>query len=122
MDADDEPRSNQLDSRAEILEPLVRPPVAALLIAMGMEEAAETPQDERLLFSLIYQQVECVIQLAYRTTRRDNWIDVEVKVDNVRSVVLTCKNQLFLLHELDSSLYSILVVSCKVYPHKLASS
>lgn len=54
------------------------------VIAMGMEEAAETPQDERLLFSLIYQQVECVIQLAYRTTRRDNWIDVEVKVDNVR--------------------------------------
>ncbi|EES00260.1 hypothetical protein BDA96_03G062600 [Sorghum bicolor] len=54
------------------------------VIAMGMEEPAEATQDERLLFSLIYQQVECVIQLAYRTARRDNWIDVEVKVDNIR--------------------------------------
>jgi hypothetical protein len=70
------------------------------IIAMGMEEPAEATQDERLLFSLIYQQVECVTQLAYRTVRRDNWIDVEVKVDNIRSVILTCKNQFFLLHEL----------------------
>jgi len=70
------------------------------VIAMGMEEPAEATQDERLLFSLIYQQVECVIQLAYRTARRDNWIDVEVKVDNIRSVILTYKNQFFLLHEL----------------------
>ena len=70
------------------------------IIAMGMEEPAEATQDERLLFSLIYQQVECVIQLAYRTARRGNWIDVEVKVDNIRSVILTYKNQFFLLHEL----------------------
>jgi hypothetical protein len=41
-----------------------------------------------------------VTQLAYRTVRRDNWIDVEVKVDNIRSVILTYKNQFFLLHEL----------------------
>ena len=57
------------------------------VIAMGMEEPAEATQDERLLFSLVYQQVECVIQLAYRIVRRDNWIDVEVKVDNIRSVI-----------------------------------
>ena len=61
------------------------------VIAMGMEEPAEATQDERLLFSLVYQQVECVIQLAYRTVRRDNWIDIEVKVDNIRSVILTYK-------------------------------
>lgn len=59
------------------------------VIAMVMKEPAEATQDERLLFSLIYQQVECVIQLAYRTVRRNNWIDVEVKVDNIRSVILT---------------------------------
>jgi hypothetical protein len=62
------------------------------VIAMGIEEPAEATQDERLLFSLIYQQVESVIQLAYRTIRRDKWIDVEVKVDNIRSVILTYKN------------------------------
>ncbi|KAL6848132.1 hypothetical protein ACP4OV_022260 [Aristida adscensionis] len=54
------------------------------VIAMGMEEPAIATQDERLHFSLTYQQLECVIQLAYRTVRRDNWIDVEVKVDNIR--------------------------------------
>lgn len=67
------------------------------VIAMGKEEPAETTQDERLLFSLNYQQLECVIQLAYRTVRRDNWIDVEVKVDNIRSVILECKDLIIFL-------------------------
>uniref|UniRef100_A0ACD5TRI0 Uncharacterized protein n=1 Tax=Avena sativa TaxID=4498 RepID=A0ACD5TRI0_AVESA len=59
------------------------------VIAMGMEDpAAAATQDERLLFSLNYQQLEGVVQLAYRTVRRENWVDVEVKVDNIRSVVL----------------------------------
>jgi hypothetical protein len=67
------------------------------VIAMGKEEPAEATQDERLLFSLIYQQLECVIQLAYRTVRRDNWIDVEVKVDNIRSVILEYKDLIIFL-------------------------
>ncbi|KAF7035219.1 hypothetical protein CFC21_046137 [Triticum aestivum] len=55
------------------------------VIAMGMEDpAAAVAQDERLLFSLTYQQLEGVVQLAYKTVRRDNWIDIEVKVDNIR--------------------------------------
>uniref|UniRef100_A0A0E0BXK5 Uncharacterized protein n=1 Tax=Oryza meridionalis TaxID=40149 RepID=A0A0E0BXK5_9ORYZ len=54
------------------------------LIAMSMEDPAVPTQDERLLFSLTYQQLEGVIQLAYKTIRRDNWIDVEIKVDNIR--------------------------------------
>ena len=60
------------------------------VVAMGMEDpAAAATQDERLLFSLTYQQLEGVVQLAYRTVRRENWVDVEVKVDNIRSVVFT---------------------------------
>lgn len=56
------------------------------VIAMGMEDpaAAAATQDERLLFSLTYQQLEGVVQLAYRTVRRESWVDVEVKVDNIR--------------------------------------
>jgi hypothetical protein len=64
------------------------------VIAMGIEELAEVSQDE---------QVECVIQLAYRTSRKDSWINVEVKVENIRSVISTYKNQFFILHELESS-------------------
>uniref|UniRef100_A0ACD5VJK6 Uncharacterized protein n=1 Tax=Avena sativa TaxID=4498 RepID=A0ACD5VJK6_AVESA len=54
------------------------------VIAMGMEDPAVATQDERLLFSLSYQHLEGVVQLAYRTVRRENWVDVEVKVDNIR--------------------------------------
>lgn len=54
------------------------------VIAMNMEEYSSPTQDERLSFSLKYQQVEGVVQLAYRTTLKQNWVDVEVKVDNVR--------------------------------------
>jgi hypothetical protein len=60
------------------------------VIAMGMEAAGSRgTQDERLFFSLTYQQLEGVVQLAYKTVRRENWIDVEVKVDKIRSVVFT---------------------------------
>jgi hypothetical protein len=69
------------------------------VVAMGMEDpAAAATQDERLLFSLTYQQLEGVVQLAYRTVRKENWVDVEVKVDNIRSVVFTCNDFDSFLH------------------------
>ena len=36
-------------------------------------------QDECLLFSLKHQQLEGVIQLAYKVIYRDDWIDLVVK-------------------------------------------
>lgn len=57
------------------------------VIAMAVEDPSATTQDERLLFSLRYQQLECVIQLAYKVIRKESWIDIAVAVDNIRSVV-----------------------------------
>jgi hypothetical protein len=54
------------------------------IIGMSMGESSSQLQDERLSFSLKYQHVEAVVQLAYKTTLKENWVDVEVKVDNVR--------------------------------------
>ncbi|XP_008804150.1 uncharacterized protein LOC103717503 [Phoenix dactylifera] len=54
------------------------------IIAMSIENPTAATQDERLLFSLKYQQLEGVIQLAYKVIIRENWIDVVVNVDNVR--------------------------------------
>ncbi|XP_072985998.1 uncharacterized protein [Typha latifolia] len=54
------------------------------IIAMSVEDPTSTTQDERLLFSLKYQQVEGVMQLAYKVIFSENWIDVVVNVDNVR--------------------------------------
>lgn len=56
------------------------------LIAMHLEDPSSMTQDERLLFSLRYQHLEGVIQLAYKVIYRENWIDVVVSVDNVRLV------------------------------------
>lgn len=56
------------------------------VIAMHLEDPSSVTQDERLLFSLRYQQLEGVIQLAYKVIYRENWIDVVVGVDNVRYV------------------------------------
>ncbi|KAJ0978346.1 hypothetical protein J5N97_013820 [Dioscorea zingiberensis] len=57
-------------------------------IAMIHEEPSNITQDERLLFSLQYQQLEGVIQLAYKVIVRENWINVVVKVDNIRCDVI----------------------------------
>ncbi|CAN6213592.1 unnamed protein product [Urochloa humidicola] len=54
------------------------------VVAMAMEHPSHRTKDEKLLFSLNYQQLEAVIQLVYRVTFRENWIDVAVKVDNIR--------------------------------------
>ncbi|OEL18073.1 hypothetical protein BAE44_0020908 [Dichanthelium oligosanthes] len=54
------------------------------VVAMVMEHPSHQAKDEKLLFSLNYQQLEGVIQLVYRVTIKENWIDVAVKVDNIR--------------------------------------
>ncbi|CAL5076309.1 unnamed protein product [Urochloa decumbens] len=54
------------------------------VVAMVMEHPSHQTKDEKLLFSLNYQQLEAVIQLVYRVTIKENWIDVAVKVDNIR--------------------------------------
>lgn len=56
------------------------------MVAMSIEDPSASTQDDRLLFSLKYQQFEGVIQLAYRIIFRENWIDVSVSVDNIRLV------------------------------------
>jgi hypothetical protein len=57
------------------------------VVAMTMEhnQHQQLVKDERLLFSLNYQQLESVIQLVYRVAFKENWIDVAVNVDNIRS-------------------------------------
>ncbi|KAK1286879.1 hypothetical protein QJS10_CPB20g00210 [Acorus calamus] len=57
-------------------------------VAMDVESPSggggPPPPDERLKFSLAYQQLEGVVQLAYKVVVRENWIDIVVSVDNVR--------------------------------------
>ena len=67
------------------------------IVAMTMEHHSSHPhqqrqyqqqvRDERLLFSLNYQQLESVIQFVYRVDFKENWIDVAVNVDNIRSSI-----------------------------------
>ncbi|PKU62202.1 hypothetical protein MA16_Dca011495 [Dendrobium catenatum] len=45
--------------------------------------------DSRLNFSLNYQQLEGVIQFTYKVIFREYWIDVVVKVDNIRFVLVS---------------------------------
>ncbi|KAJ3693806.1 hypothetical protein LUZ60_009286 [Juncus effusus] len=54
------------------------------VIAMKMEESSSMTQDEKLVFSLKYQQVEGVVQLGYKAHLRENYIHVVVNVDNIR--------------------------------------
>jgi hypothetical protein len=65
------------------------------VVAMTMEhhpsshhhQQQQLAKDERLLFSLNYQQLESVIQFVYRVAFKENWIDVAVNVDNIRSPI-----------------------------------
>ncbi|KAL5198051.1 hypothetical protein ABZP36_001563 [Zizania latifolia] len=56
------------------------------VVAMIMEHPSHHTKDEKLQFSLSYQQLEAVIQFVYRVAFRENWIDVAVNVDNIRSI------------------------------------
>ncbi|TVU48728.1 hypothetical protein EJB05_03282 [Eragrostis curvula] len=58
------------------------------VVAMDMEHPSHQTKDERLLFSLNYQQLESVIQLVCRVSVKENWIDVSVNVDNIRCDVV----------------------------------
>ncbi|XP_008799809.1 uncharacterized protein LOC103714371 [Phoenix dactylifera] len=54
------------------------------MAAMSIEDSSTTTPDDRLDFSLKYQQFEGVIQLAYKIIFRPSWIEVSVSVDNIR--------------------------------------
>jgi hypothetical protein len=41
---------------------------------MIMEHPSRQTKDEKMLFSLNYQQLEGVIQFVYRVTIKENWI------------------------------------------------
>ncbi|KAL6594965.1 hypothetical protein ACP70R_048068 [Stipagrostis hirtigluma subsp. patula] len=60
------------------------------VVAMTVEHPSHPTNDEKLLFSLNYQQLEGVIQLVYKVSVKENWIDVSVKVDNISVGSITC--------------------------------
>ncbi|KAK3124818.1 hypothetical protein QOZ80_7BG0593840 [Eleusine coracana subsp. coracana] len=55
-------------------------PVAGMIV----EQPSHQTKDEKLLFSLNYHQLECVIQFVCRVSIKKNWIDVVINVDNIR--------------------------------------
>lgn len=52
--------------------------------AMEVERSSNPLADSRLLFSLKFNQLEGVMQFNHRVVVRDKWIDVIVKIDNIR--------------------------------------
>lgn len=54
---------------------------------MEVGNSSSASLDERLLLSLRYQQLEGVIQLGHKVNIRENWVDVVVNIDNIRSVL-----------------------------------
>ncbi|KAJ6891909.1 hypothetical protein NC651_025186 [Populus alba x Populus x berolinensis] len=63
------------------------------VIAMDIESSRSPPAQERLLFSLKYHQLECVIQFNYKVIVRENWVDVIVNTDNIRCDVVRLVNE-----------------------------
>lgn len=57
------------------------------LITMEIENSSGSADDD-LLFSLSYHQLEGVIQLNYKVTVNEKWVDVMVNVDNIRLDVI----------------------------------
>ncbi|KAG9455231.1 hypothetical protein H6P81_008135 [Aristolochia fimbriata] len=66
------------------------------IIAMDVEKTSNPCQDERLFFSLMYQQLEGVVQLGYRTIFRDNWVELVVNVDNIRCDVIPLASEILM--------------------------
>ncbi|KAF9597494.1 hypothetical protein IFM89_019021 [Coptis chinensis] len=58
------------------------------IIAMNIQTTSNTSIPERLHFSLMYHQLEGVIQLGYKVVVREKWLDVGVNVDNIRCDVI----------------------------------
>ncbi|CAN8264422.1 unnamed protein product [Cochlearia groenlandica] len=61
--------------------------------AMEVERSSNPLSDSRLSFSLKFNQLEGVMQFNHRVVVRDNWIDVEVKIDNIRYDVIKLVNE-----------------------------
>ncbi|CAI0415615.1 unnamed protein product [Linum tenue] len=60
------------------------------VIAMDMESSSGSSADEKLLFSLKYQQLEGVMQFNYEVVEQEKWVDVTVYTDNIRQITVRC--------------------------------
>nr|CAD1822027.1 unnamed protein product [Ananas comosus var. bracteatus] len=58
------------------------------MVALSVEYPSGSTKEERLQFSLDYQQFESVFQFSYKVIFKENWIDVMVNVDNIRCDVI----------------------------------
>ncbi|KAJ1401148.1 hypothetical protein SESBI_28984 [Sesbania bispinosa] len=54
------------------------------VINMDVVNANDHPADERLQFSLKYQQLEGVLQFNHKVIIKDKWVEVMVNIDNIR--------------------------------------
>ncbi|CAN0888393.1 hypothetical protein LINGRAHAP2_LOCUS15846 [Linum grandiflorum] len=67
------------------------------VIAMEMESCSSPSggcsADEKLLFSLRYQQLEGVMQFNYEVVEQDEWVDVTVSTDNIRCDIYRLVNE-----------------------------
>lgn len=54
------------------------------VISMDVVRANNHSADERLQFSLTYQQLEGVLQFNYRVTIKEKWVEIMVNIDNIR--------------------------------------
>lgn len=54
------------------------------VMAMVVDKSNGPSPDDRLAFSLNYHQLEGVIQLNYRVSVQEKWIEIKVNTDNIR--------------------------------------
>ncbi|KAL8137469.1 hypothetical protein V2J09_003470 [Rumex salicifolius] len=58
------------------------------VVAMEVESSSGGPADKKLMFSLMYHQLEGVVQLNHKVVVKDKWIEVMVNIDNIRLSVV----------------------------------
>ncbi|KAH7548307.1 hypothetical protein JRO89_XS14G0099400 [Xanthoceras sorbifolium] len=63
------------------------------LIAMDIESSYNVSNDERLLFSLNYHQLEGVIQFNYKVAIQEKWVNLMVNTDNIRCDIVRLVNE-----------------------------
>lgn len=63
------------------------------VIAMDVENSSHLLADERLQFSLIYHQLEGVVQFNHKVVIQERWINVMVNTDNIRCDVIRLVNE-----------------------------
>ncbi|KAG5053091.1 hypothetical protein AAZX31_02G244700 [Glycine max] len=66
------------------------------VINMDVVNANNHPADERLEFSLKYQQLEGVLQFNYKVIIRERWVEIVVNIDNIRCDVLKLVNDILM--------------------------